>query len=555
MPVCGVVVVGPESEDPDFYMATSTTTTSTTTTTGQTQSTTDTSSSNKIQIHKTSLPSSSSFPKNAHHTVNHIRTKPPREEPPLRLLVIGDSLAAGVGMSQSGTPALPEAIARGLSQATGGRAVYWTCVGTPGTTSSEIVQEIVHLDDVIHNNNNNTGNGGLALPSALIQKLTDWQAESRRLANRRLRLAKRRAQKWLEHRKDPVPVDEDDNVEDVEPESKRKLVVQWCKRKAAEIRRDVQGIKQIVVLNGGDDDDDDDDNTEDAKIEAEDARQQKDTTARPSGNLVRRKTLDPEVVGEFDIAIVLTGLNDLKETFIPFMMSAQRQEMLGEMPKGHGGVKEELIRVVHALKSKMNLLIPGKENARTEMEAKATLEGDRDSEKKRKHGPVVVFPALPFSPSILNQRAPLSWFLSPMIRKMDNNKKILSEMYPGIVMFVESPSNAFFAQTEAKKGVVWEDFQRENVLLKLTDIAQNVRERVEETMRQHYKAWVLDAEDEEEGHYDIVADCVTHSHDSKRQRHPGASMVAVDGVHPNDAGYEMWGRYIASIIAKEWKQQ
>jgi lysophospholipase L1-like esterase len=32
-------------------------------------------------------------------------------------------------------------------------------------------------------------------------------------------------------------------------------------------------------------------------------------------------------------------------------------------------------------------------------------------------------------------------------------------------------------------------------------------------------------------------------------------MVAVDGVHPNDAGYEMWGRYIAAIIAKEWKEQ
>jgi hypothetical protein len=138
----------------------------------QTPSSIDSSSSNKIQVHKSSLPSSS-FPKNTHQTIPHIRTKPPHEEPPLRLLVIGDSLAAGVGMSQSGTPALPEAIARGLSQATGGRAVYWTCVGTPGTTSSEIVQEIVHLDDVIHNNGNGNGNGGgggLALPtSALIQ--------------------------------------------------------------------------------------------------------------------------------------------------------------------------------------------------------------------------------------------------------------------------------------------------------------------------------------------------------------------------------------------------
>jgi hypothetical protein len=54
------------------------------------------------------------------------------QDKPLRLLVVGDSLAAGVGISKSGIPVLPESIARALSKAFGGRAVYWTCVGTPG---------------------------------------------------------------------------------------------------------------------------------------------------------------------------------------------------------------------------------------------------------------------------------------------------------------------------------------------------------------------------------------------------------------------------------------
>lgn len=54
------------------------------------------------------------------------------QDRPLRLLVVGDSLAAGVGISKSGIPVLPESIARALSKAFGGRAVYWTCVGTPG---------------------------------------------------------------------------------------------------------------------------------------------------------------------------------------------------------------------------------------------------------------------------------------------------------------------------------------------------------------------------------------------------------------------------------------
>jgi hypothetical protein len=48
-----------------------------------------------------------------------------KEPNPLRLLVVGDSLAAGVGVTKSGTPVLPEAIAKTLSSALGGRAVYW----------------------------------------------------------------------------------------------------------------------------------------------------------------------------------------------------------------------------------------------------------------------------------------------------------------------------------------------------------------------------------------------------------------------------------------------
>lgn len=50
---------------------------------------------------------------------------------PFRIFVVGDSLAAGVG-STSGTPILPEAIARSLSKALGGQPVHWTCHGTPG---------------------------------------------------------------------------------------------------------------------------------------------------------------------------------------------------------------------------------------------------------------------------------------------------------------------------------------------------------------------------------------------------------------------------------------
>ena len=32
-------------------------------------------------------------------------------------------------------------------------------------------------------------------------------------------------------------------------------------------------------------------------------------------------------------------------------------------------------------------------------------------------------------------------------------------------------------------------------------------------------------------------------------------MVAADGIHPNDDGYDMWGRHIANSILQEWEKR
>jgi len=31
-------------------------------------------------------------------------------------------------------------------------------------------------------------------------------------------------------------------------------------------------------------------------------------------------------------------------------------------------------------------------------------------------------------------------------------------------------------------------------------------------------------------------------------------MVSSDGVHPSDAGYDLWGRVIARAIVAEWRR-
>jgi hypothetical protein len=102
----------------------------------------------------------------------------------------------------------------------------------------------------------------------------------------------------------------------------------------------------------------------------------------------------------------------------------------------------------------------------------------------------------------MSQIPPLCWFLVPIIEAMDRNKQLLAELYPNLVAFVEAPSARVFMDAEAQHGPMWEKTdenggEREQVLLKLTDIALHAVERVQETMRQHYESWVMDAEDDE----------------------------------------------------------
>ena len=47
-------------------------------------------------------------------------------------------------------------------------------------------------------------------------------------------------------------------------------------------------------------------------------------------------------------------------------------------------------------------------------------------------------------------------------------------------------------------------------------------------------------------------DAVGTSSSSSRNTAQASPFLAPDGVHPNDLGYEYWGRSIAESIVKEW---
>lgn len=80
-----------------------------------------------------------------------VLAKPFATKRPLKVLVIGDSLAVGVGQSHKATPVLPQALAWELSRATR-RGVFWTTFGETGASTPWIIRMIKHRNLRIHEN-------------------------------------------------------------------------------------------------------------------------------------------------------------------------------------------------------------------------------------------------------------------------------------------------------------------------------------------------------------------------------------------------------------------
>lgn len=465
--------------------------------------------------------------------------------PPLRLLVIGDSLAAGVGTSHSGTPILPESIAQALSKSLNGRAVYWDCIGVPGRSAREIVHDIHQLRQ-----------GELLRPS-LVQRLAEWQAAQRSKAQDRLETAQRRTKEWLQYRREQQQQERTDsedipsNVASTSSSSSPNHMTQWWNRTTTQMRRDLEGLRRIFK-----------------RLE------ENETSKSHHQRLVRRNSIDPKLMRKYDVAVVFTGLNDLKDSWLPFMRQRQQQDQQegnramyqDEENQKPRELQFELLRILDALRDKMKEILPPTPTKNTgQLSDKHTNTTDKYcgntqspnyittmEEGPDERGPLVVFPGLPYEPTRLVQYPPLSWFIVPLFEMTDRNKKNIAEMFPELVLYVEPPDSCQISDAESKRGPQWEDF---HVLLKLNDVAPFVKEKVEALMKQHYESWVTDHDqnDNTEYLYQLDVHGVLTLEPTRPRR--GSVVVAADGIHPSDIGYDMWGRHIARAIVQTWYQR
>lgn len=351
------------------------------------------------------------------------------QQEPLRLLVIGDSLALGLGTTSSCTVILPEVIAKTLSKSLQ-RPVYWTSHGSAGASSGWIVQEL----------------------------------------QRGMR----------KHYKAPH------------------LTPTGCDPAEAT-------------------DDSSDDGSSDEKSTGDEKESAHLLEWRSRLNDLRAAGLD----GPFDIVVVLIGANDMKSTVFPFLIHREEWRLPKDVQPPGFSLTIELERILKCVRPRM----------------------DTAAE------PLVVFPALPTGLLPVFRDIPVRWLAVPIMGLMENQKKRFAETHNDC-MFIKAPHMALSVDFEAQRGEFWQHRIREDTLIALRDVSRQECKYICDKMKKYCDM---------KGDMPLYPNGVQTQANApepalcERKGHAaGSKVVFIDKIHPNDEGFDLWGRHIAHGILSQW---
>lgn len=275
---------------------------------------------------------------------------------------------------------------------------------------------------------------------------------------------------------------------------------------------------------------------------------------------------------KYDVVVVLAGMNDMKDVFLPFLAYEQIDSTFADgLKKIFGLLKQKLrlrktvpsnesdsnengdqpqndirslmvwdrlVQVFGVLRHKLRLR---KTQYCAANESKDQLQDDIR--------PLVVLPALPTHAIPLFSYPPIGLFLNTLISYIDSAKHELSKEYPDRILYVEGPSSAQIEQIE--KGISnLRDPKLERTLMSFHDIKADVKRKIEELMHEHTSYFERDADS------DAEVECEQSWYSYLRPHIPelGSTLVSYDSIHPNENGYSFWGMHIAAAIVDEWKK-
>jgi hypothetical protein len=213
---------------------------------------------------------------------------------------------------------MPETIAKSLSKAMNGRPVLWTCHGAPGASAGWIVRE---LERSIHH-------------GQFVQQQTYYPlSPTKKLMPRNSEI---HGEQQQEHHSDGTR-----NINSMDDDDNKKISKHEGVASSSSSSRSFDSASSSSSFESFDENQDHDNDDETISW----ADRLKDHKIR----------FDPDVLGPFDIAVVLTGSNDLKSAFFPFLLSGEDAEFRRQAQQRGGGYGSELTRLLQVLDSQMRI--------------------------------------------------------------------------------------------------------------------------------------------------------------------------------------------------------
>lgn len=551
-------------------------------------------------------------------------------QPPIRLLVIGDSLAIGVGQSSNATPVMPEVVARTVSRRLDGRAVYWTCHGAPGASTGWIVRElergVFHHQQQRQNVDDDDEDDDDVVPLSSPRQLRRRRQQTKQEGQRHGEVQFVKAQSCLfgagggssssasETDDSSSSSSSDESSDEDESGSLLNSAPQHLDRDGGDRRGAGHNLPPPSSSNS----------STYQRVESWKERLEH-----------HRSRFTKDVLGPYDIVVVLTGSNDLKSAFFPFLLSGEDAELRRQAQERGGSYTKELRLLVETLYTRMQFRWQFIRHAVVE-QVEAATESVREkveetmerfsshhhhdqqlhhdqryqqqcgSESQRQHQgcsfsdvcrtdsedataqirhsstsatpttaaamhtsklnfstgadadaanccgthlPLVVLPGMPARALPIFRILPLRWLAVPIVDIMDMHKRNLARSHPEQVLFVRAPAVEDLAEYESRHGPLWSERCSEGTVLELRDVRRRDSRRIEHAMLDYYGSknsssfsrWCR-----------LKRALLSPWSSSSAQVGSGSNLFSLDQIHPNDEGYDFWGRFIGNRIVDEW---
>jgi len=462
------------------------------------------------------------------------------KEEPIRILLMGDSLALGLGSDRSCTSLLPETLAKSISKKMGGRAVFWTVYGGEGAATSWTLQQLQSKNKKI-----SVSESVKAISSTLNIK------------KKPLSFSSSSSPPSLTSLSEMSPLTPTGSFDIDEEESDEKIINDSLIGRI--VVKEEKSKTKVLKKNG--------DNKEKKLLprlfnyssitqSKKKIKKKTTTTVDIFGEWKQklyefRQGFENDKAGPYDYVFILSGGNDAKAAFIP---------CYGRTKKGDSGNEKKSLykdfeSILECLGPKMynTNLMETDDNDEEDDDNVFVKTKDASSTKKK---PYVVFPMMPSRLIPSFQLYPLLWLAIPLIGIIENTKRSLGKKYSNHVLTIDAPSNLEATFYENQEGLLWKRRMTEDTLLCLRDVTAQQCVKTTTAMKQHvtkkssiYKNYASIFKARNQKKTDDNSCMMVNAPQPKLSTLKGGGkgygIVSVDRVHPNDEGYDFWARSIA----------